>query len=321
MTDSSQLIPAPAFLKDLKFEDLYISENGEFNFVGHSGHMQPSPDNYDGPRPTTEILILLRQIVARRKSEGRDEFSILHDDVRYRVAVIRSVSHLWYVLRRAAREVPSLSSFNGIDRFKDNLLNLGRREGLIMTTGPTGSGKTTLLASLLKSYLQNHGGVAVTIEDPPELLLEGKYENGWCYQQHIPEHEFPKGLKAALRFRPRYIYVGELRTREAAMTAIQASITGHVVLTTMHAGSISQAILNLANIASGGQNNELVWRSIAEGLNGVIQLKRLKNSPNPEARPFLLSSAATEDGIRQNIRLGRIESLQNDIETFYNRAR
>lgn len=319
MTNLDESI-SPALLKDLAFEDLYISDKGEFNFVDHTGRMLSSPQGYDGPPPISEIAFLLRSLTAKRR-EGRDEFAIDHDGVRYRAAIIRSIDTNWFVLRRAAREVPELTTFKGLDRFRDNLYNLGRREGLIITTGPTGSGKTTLVSSLLKAFLDRYGGVGVTIEDPPELSLDGKYEGGHCYQQHVPESEFPKGLKAALRFRPRYIFVGELRSREAAMTAIRASISGHVVLTTMHGGSIAQAILNLANLASGGQSDDLVWRSIAEGLNGVILMNRQKDNVRPETKVFLLPSASSEEGVRQNIRLGRIESLRNDIEHFQNRAK
>lgn len=308
----------PARLRDLVFEDIYIADTGEYTFVQHDGRTHARPPGYDGPLPDAEVRDEILRYV-RQRADRRDEFALRHDEIMYRVAVIRA-QKTWYVLRRAQRQVPPLSSFHGVDLFWDSILNLGQSPGLIVATGPTGSGKSTFLGALLKTYLETFGGVGVCIEDPPELILEGSYPKGRCFQLSVEENDFPKGLRRALRYRPRYILVGELRSQEAAMTAIQASITGHTVLCTVHGGSVPQAILNLATMAAPHGRTDLVWRSISEGLQMVVHMQRQAQAAVPTARMFIVPAVNSVEGTRAKIRNGMVEHLQGDMDLAYARV-
>lgn len=121
--------------------------------------------------------------------------------------------------------------------------------GMLMVVGPTGSGKSTTLYSILNA-LNNPSRKILTLEDPVEVALPGVSQ--------IPINpdngtgSFAEGLRAILRLDPDVVMVGEIRDEETARTAIQASITGHLVLSTFHASSAAAAFARMIDMI--GQN-------------------------------------------------------------------
>jgi len=115
---------------------------------------------------------------------------------------------------------------------------VGRPNGMIITTGPTGSGKTTTLYAMLKK-LNDEETKIITLEDPIEYKLEGISQSG---MDKSKDYSFAKGLNSILRQDPDVIMVGELRDLETAEVAIQAALTGHLVLSTIHTNSAAGAV-------------------------------------------------------------------------------
>jgi len=113
-----------------------------------------------------------------------------------------------------------------------------RPNGMIITTGPTGSGKTTTLYATLKK-LNNQETKIITLEDPVEYSLEGINQSPIDLSK---DYTFAKGLRAILRQDPDVIMVGEIRDLETAETAIQAALTGHLMISTIHTNSAAGAI-------------------------------------------------------------------------------
>ena len=105
---------------------------------------------------------------------------------------------------------------------------IGRPNGMIITTGPTGSGKTTTLYAVLKK-LNKPDSKIITIEDPIEYQLEGVNQS-----QTSDKYTFAQGLRSIVRQDPDIVMVGEIRDLETAEIAIQAALTGHLVLSTIH---------------------------------------------------------------------------------------
>ena len=121
---------------------------------------------------------------------------------------------------------------------------LQSREGLILVTGPTGSGKTTTLYAALRR-LKERGVNIVTVEDPIEYRLPG------IVQVQVNEKAgltFATALRSIMRQDPDVVLIGEIRDRETAEIAIQASLTGHLVLSTLHTNDAPSAVTRLIDI-------------------------------------------------------------------------
>jgi len=162
----------------------------------------------------------------------RDSGFMSRTHTRYRVNLHRTMGRLGAVLRRIKTSVPSLKTLG----LPDWLLTRwgARQHGLILVTGPTGSGKSTTIASLVQWMNENLVRHIVTIEDP----VEYQFTSDRCHftQRQVGRDTgtFASGLRSALRQAPDVIFVGEIRDYETALTALQASETGHLVVSTLH---------------------------------------------------------------------------------------
>ncbi len=121
---------------------------------------------------------------------------------------------------------------------------LSEPQGLILVTGPTGSGKTTTLYAAL-SFLNDLSRNIVTIEDPVEYQLDGIAQGN---VNPLAGMTFASGLRAILRQDPDIIFVGEVRDEDTAQTAIEAALTGHLVLTSLHANDSVSAMTRLIDM-------------------------------------------------------------------------
>jgi type II secretory ATPase GspE/PulE/Tfp pilus assembly ATPase PilB-like protein len=119
---------------------------------------------------------------------------------------------------------------------------LRERTGAVLLTGPSGSGKTTTIYACLRQLVRAGGRHLVTIEDPVEQAIEGVSQS-----QARPgtEFDFARGLRSLLRQDPEVIMIGEVRDPETASIAIEAALTGHLVFSTLHAGSACGVISRL----------------------------------------------------------------------------
>ena len=139
------------------------------------------------------------------------------------------------------------------------------RDGVILVTGPTGSGKTTTLYSALK-HVQDEGVNIVTVEDPVEYRLPGIVQ--------VQVHEkagltFASALRSILRQDPDVVLVGEIRDRETAQVAVQAALTGHLVLSTLHTNDAANAVTRLVDIG-------IESFKIATAVRGVIAQRLMR---------------------------------------------
>ena len=128
-----------------------------------------------------------------------------------------------------------------LDNYKSSLKN---PEGIVLFTGPTGSGKTTTLYAGLR-YLSDSSQNILTVEDPIEYTLDGI---GQTQVNNKTGYTFAKGLRAMLRQDPDVVMVGEMRDIETAQIGIQASLPGHLVLSTVHTNSAVAAITRLRDM-------------------------------------------------------------------------
>ena len=283
-----------AWLHDLDFVDLYVSlykDLPSYYQIAEPGKFNVMPKNL-ASEYHADIVELRREL--ETVLQNADEASVVFDGIRLRASKARTTrGETWVALRRVADKPPMLDKLGFTMPSVQALRELGDRDGLILICGGTGQGKTTTANALLYDYLNRLGGVAFTIEDPVEYLLDGCHgASGLCYQVEIKEeHEWALYLKRALRWHPRYIMVGELRTPEAVNQLLRAANSGHLVITTMHAGSIEEGLdglLQLSRQAIGDMGPTL----LASGLAAVMH------------QSFLHHSVATRLYVTENGNLG-----------------
>jgi len=167
--------------------------------------------------------------------------------------------------------------------------------GIILVTGPTGSGKTTTLYAGLSSINQSSRNI-LTIEDPVEYMLPGV---GQTQVNTKVDMTFARGLRAILRQDPDVVMVGEIRDLETAEIAVQASLTGHLVLSTLHTNTAIGAVTRLQDM---GVEPFLLSSSLigvmAQRLVRLLCLAcRVPHTPSASERELLAISADNEQPI------------------------
>ena len=122
---------------------------------------------------------------------------------------------------------------------------LGSPHGLVLLTGPTGSGKTTTLYAAIQYLLELHPMNIITVENPVEYEIPGIFQAEVDYADKV---NFSKALRSILRHDPDVIMIGEIRDGESLDTAVKASLTGHLVLSTLHTNNAVNAVTRLSNM-------------------------------------------------------------------------
>lgn len=192
----------------------------------------------------SRIKVMAELDIAERRipQDGRFKVAVRGREVDFRVSIMPSLFGEDAVLRILDRSAVSKQSQSvRLDSlgFDDETLKDFRRltaepYGMVLVTGPTGSGKTTTLYGAITEINNGHDKI-ITIEDPVEYQLSGVLQ--------IPVNEkkgltFARGLRSILRHDPDKIMVGEIRDPETAQIAVQSALTGHLVLTTVHANNV-----------------------------------------------------------------------------------
>lgn len=231
------------------------------------------------PRAAAAALVSRVKIISgldiaerRVPQDGRARLSVDGVFVDARVSSLPSLHGEKVVLRLLARAdaVPTITQLGLDDRQLETTLSaLGAPQRLVLITGPTGSGKTNTLYAAI-SRIQTPERNVVTLEDPVEIQLAG------ITQVQVHEKSgltFARGLRSILRQDPDIVLVGEVRDRETAQLALQASLTGHLVLTTLHTNDAVSALTRLVDM---GVEPFLVASSLA-----LVVAQRLVRRPCP----------------------------------------
>ena len=203
-----------------------------------------------------------------RPQDGRARVAVNGQPIDLRVSTLPAALGEKVVIRilDSRATVKSLESLGlntneteGIKRLLEN------HEGIILVTGPTGSGKTTTLYSCI-NQIKSEGVNIVTVEDPVEYRMQG------IVQVQVQEKAgltFASALRSILRQDPNVVLIGEIRDRETAQIAVQASLTGHLVLSTLHTNDAANAVTRLVDIG-------VEAYKIAAALRGVVAQRLMR---------------------------------------------
>jgi len=194
-----------------------------------------------------KVLANLKLDETRKPQDGRIHMNINDKQIDFRVSTLPLTGSEKVVMRilDVTRGAPTLESLGFMGRnFEVIKSHIKKPNGMFLVTGPTGSGKSTTLFSAL-SILNEEKVNIVTLEDPVEYYLPGVNQS-----QVRPEVDFnfATGLRSILRQDPDIIMVGEIRDNETASLAVQAALTGHIVLSTLHTNNAVGAIPRLLDM-------------------------------------------------------------------------
>ena len=250
----------------------------DLHLLPHRGELQVSGRREEElfllarvPRELQDLLVARLKVLARvaafvrqEPQDGRIEWrpESEADPMLLRAAFLPTLHGEAVTIRFPERATPAmtLEELGMSTPVREALMRiLNRREGVFFTTGPSGSGKTTTLYTLLRLLNEQRGGRLsfFTIEDPVERELP------FAAQVQVNEPQnvtFERALRAALRQSPGVLLIGEVRDRETATISVQAGMTGHLVLSTLHAGRAAQVPARLLSL---GLEPYLVAASLA----------------------------------------------------------
>jgi general secretion pathway protein E len=201
------------------------------------------------PLVVSRIKVMSRLDIAEKRlpQDGRISLRIAGRAVDVRVSTIPTGHGERVVLRILDKQAGRLDLTSlGMDPRTQTLVDelIHKPHGIILVTGPTGSGKTTTLYAGLER-LNDKGRNIMTVEDPIEYYIDGI---GQTQVNTKVEMTFARGLRAILRQDPDVVMVGEIRDLETAQIAVQASLTGHLVLSTLHTNTAVGAITRLRDM-------------------------------------------------------------------------
>ncbi len=233
--------------------DIHIENTGEKVKVRYrvDGTLYTSitlpPNTYNGIIARIKILAKMRLDEKRKPQDGSFSATIDNRKIDFRVSTMPA----YYGEKIEMRILDSERGVKPLDQLGLSVENLAlvreaieKPYGLILITGPTGSGKSTTLYSMLNELDKEKSNI-VSLEDPVEYHMPGINQS-----QMMPEigYTFASGLRSILRQDPNIIMVGEIRDKETAELAIQAALTGHLVLSTLHTNNAIGAIPRLIDM-------------------------------------------------------------------------
>ncbi len=309
-------------LNDLDFMDLYIRLDEE-DKIGATPATQArykpadralGPINLAVPSQYVSQIQMLTDDF-RRDFVGSHEGIFIFNDLRFRAAVAKQANgETWAALRRISPYVRSLAELRFMPPMIAHLRKLSTRNGLILVSGATGAGKTTTMYGMMREFLETQGGTAITIEDPVEYTMEGPIgEKGYCYQIQVnDDDDWARFIKDSLRWTPRYIIVGEIRTPRAAEQALRAATTGHCVMTSVHAGSVEESLYGILHLAEQTMGDSGARHILAAGLTACLHQQL--NPSGPFLRYALTEENNNGDAIRSLIRENRIGMINTFID-------
>ena len=227
----------------------------------------------------SRVKILSTLDIAQRRvpQDGRFDINIDGQDIDIRVSVIPTIYGESIVLRLLYKKAISFDfeSLGYSDANKHRMLHmLDKPHGMILVTGPTGSGKSTTLYAMLQQINSSEKKI-VSVEDPVEYKVEGVNQIQVNSEVGV---SFSNALSAIVRHDPEVILVGEMRDSETAEIAVRASMTGHLILTTLHTNSAASSIERLVDL---GVERSFVFSSLI----GVIAQRLVRKLCDHCKRP------------------------------------
>jgi twitching motility protein PilU len=305
-------------MADKHASDVYLSANTPILIKINGQMLQLS----DQPLTPSQPRQLLAELLTPTQMEDLDDTGELNLGVgitgTFRLSAFRQRGSIAAVFRHIPHDIPALGSLNLPPILSSLVLE---KRGLILLVGATGTGKSTTLASMLEQRNQQLAGHILTIEDPIEFIFNNK--RSMVNQREVGRdtQSLQVALKNALRQAPDCIYIGEIRDRETMTAAISYSLSGHLVLSTLHANNSYHALGRILSFYT-PESRPALLADLSAGLRAVVSQRLVRASAGgrmPAVEVLLnskLVSEMIEKGDFNGVKEAMEKSMAEGSQTF-----
>lgn len=307
-------------MADKRASDVYLSANAPIQIKINGQLLQLSDQTLAPDQPRQ----LLAEVLTPRQLEELEEVGELNIGIglagvgSFRLSAFRQRGSLAAVFRCIPIDIPALDTLNLPPILSSLILE---KRGLILLAGATGTGKSTTLASMLEHRNRNLAGHILTIEDPIEFLFTNKKA---VVNQREVGHDTQSlqiGLKNALRQAPDCILIGEIRDRETMTAAVSYALSGHLVVSTLHANNSYHALGRILSFYT-PESRPALLNDLSSALKAVVsqRLVRATAGGRQPAVEVLLNTKLISDLIAQGdfaaVKEAMEQSLAEGSQTF-----
>ena len=298
--------------------DLHGQADKPYSIRVHGRLSWVSVDRF-APPTQEEIHGLLREnfsaaACARIESQCEVDLSFYSGNQRYRANFSKQKGQQSFSFRTVPQQRLKLRDLQLPDSLADIIQD---PRGLVLVTGPTGQGKSTTLRALIQEINETRATRIITIEDPIEYVFEDCLSQFEQREGGIDTASFADGIRNAMRQDPNVIFVGEIRDQESIFAAMQAAETGHLVLTTLHADSVAQAIGRIREYYPSSEQSN-ISSLLGRNINTIVCQRLLPNVRG--TRTPCLEIMKRDAGVREAIQTNDLHLLTGIIEVSLNRG-
>lgn len=291
--------------------DIHLTCNQQPYFRAH-GILQPSDSGVLNAEDMARIVkdILPLQLAEKYKKEHEADFSLQEADVgRFRVNVFDSQGVPSVAMRYVKNKIPNFAEL----RLPAQMAKLAHVErGIILMAGTTGSGKSTTLAAIIGEINRTQSKRIITVEDPIEYMFDDDMSVITQREVGLDTLSFTAALKHLMRQDPDVILIGEMRDDTSISTALLAAETGHLVLSTIHAGTADLAIPRMLDVFPAAEQNQ-IRLGMAANLYAIV-CQRLVPDTQGGAIPAVEIMINTST-VKKLIQKNQLDTLGAAIET------
>ena len=298
--------------------DLHAQAEKPYSIRVH-GRLSWVPVELFAPPTDQELLEHLREnfspaACARIESQLEADLSFYDGNHRYRANFSKQKGGQSFSFRTVPQQRLKLKDL----QLPGSLTDIVREpRGLVLATGPTGQGKSTTMRALIQEINETRAVRIITIEDPIEYVFEDCLSQFEQREVGIDTASFADGIRNAMRQDPNVIFVGEIRDPQSIFAAMQAAETGHLVLTTLHADSVAQAIGRIREFYPSSEQAN-ISSLLARNINTIVCQRLIPNLRG--TRTPCLEVMKRDAGVQEAIQSNNLHLLTGIIEVSLNQG-
>ncbi|HYR26192.1 MAG TPA: PilT/PilU family type 4a pilus ATPase [Aquabacterium sp.] len=300
-------------MAEKKASDVFLSANTPI-LIKINGQIMQLTDQVLTPGQPRQLLA---EMISPTQMEELDDTGELNLGITipgvaiFRLSAFKQRGSVAAVFRYIPTDIPPLDSLNVPEVLSELVL---AKRGLILVVGATGAGKSTTLASMLEHRNQRMTGHILTIEDPLEFLFSNKKSIVNQREVGRDTQSLQVGLKNALRQAPDCILIGEIRDRETMTAALSYALSGHLVLSTLHANNSYHALGRILSFYTPEARPALL-SDLASGLKAIVSQRLLKSATGGRvpAVEVLLNTQLVSEMISRGDFTGVKEALEKSL--------